>query len=56
MGQAFRDLMTEWDVASAGDGYLSSVPKYFNGFFRQVGLMILTGNWQNPVTTVAARI
>ena len=30
------------------DNYLDSIPHYFHGFFRQLGLMILTGNTINP--------
>ncbi len=48
MGQWFRESMIEWDVETPGDGYLSSVPAYFHGFFRVLALLILTGNYTSP--------
>ncbi len=48
MGQWFRESMIEWDVESAGDGYLTSVPAYFHGFFRVLSLLVLTGNYLSP--------
>jgi len=48
MGQFFRELMIEWDVQTPGDNYLTSVPQYFHGFFRLIGLLTLTGNWPSP--------
>ncbi len=44
-GEFFRELMILWDGTP---GYLTSVPVYFHGFFRQMGLLTLTGNWINP--------
>ncbi len=48
MGQWFRESMIEWDVETPGDGYLSSVPAYFHGFYRVLALLILTGNYVSP--------
>jgi len=48
MGQWFRESMIEWDVENAGDGYLTSVPAYFHGFFRVLALLVLTGNYISP--------
>jgi uncharacterized repeat protein (TIGR01451 family) len=53
MGQFFRELMIEWDVQTPGDNYLTSVPAYFHGFFRVIGLLTLTGNWQNACDIAA---
>ncbi|MCQ2959705.1 MAG: glycosyl hydrolase family 8 [Bacteroidales bacterium] len=48
LGQLYRQCNIEWDVKTGGDGYLSSVPVYFHGFFRLLGMLIATGNHQAP--------
>jgi uncharacterized repeat protein (TIGR01451 family) len=53
MAKLFRQCTIEWDVSSAGDNYLSSVPVYFHGFFRWLGMDILTGNHPDPCDLVA---
>ncbi len=47
-GDFFREAMILWDATTPGDGYITSVPHYYHGWFRQLGLMILTGNHTNP--------
>jgi len=49
MAKLFRELTIEWDVTTAGDNYLSSVPVYFHGFFRWLGMAALSGNLQDPL-------
>jgi len=48
MSEMYRQAELEWDVTETGDGYLTSVPFYFHGFFRVLGLNILTGNHHAP--------
>ncbi len=48
LGQLYRQCNIEWDVKTGGDGYLTSVPVYFHGFFRLLGMLIATGNHQAP--------
>lgn len=48
MGKLYHMCSIEWDIDGAGDGYLTSDPKYFHGFFRLLGLMILSGNHHGP--------
>ncbi len=43
-GILYRQCNIEWDCDDFGDGYLSSVPHYFHGFFRWLGMTIGTGN------------
>ncbi len=47
-GLLYRQCNIEWDVKTGGDGYLTSVPVYFHGFFRLLGMLIATGNHQAP--------
>jgi uncharacterized repeat protein (TIGR01451 family) len=53
MGKMFRQNVIEWDVSEAGDGYLTSVPRYFHGFFRWLGMHMLSGNHLDPCHLVA---
>jgi uncharacterized repeat protein (TIGR01451 family) len=53
MAKIFRQCTIEWDVSSAGDNYLTSVPVYFHGMFRWLGMDILTGNHPDPCDLVA---
>ena len=48
MGKLYRQCAIEWDTTSAGDGYLTSVPGYFHGFFRLLGMLTATGNHHSP--------
>lgn len=50
MAKLYRQCAIEWDVRSEGDGYLSSVPKYFHGFFRFIGMLTLSGNQHSPAS------
>jgi gliding motility-associated-like protein/uncharacterized repeat protein (TIGR01451 family) len=49
MGDMFRQCAIEWDITDAGDRYLTSKPVYFHGFFRLLGMLILSGNFQDPL-------
>lgn len=49
MSEMYRQLDIEWDVEEPGDGYLSSVPFYFHGWFRLLGLMVLSGQYRSAV-------
>jgi len=49
MAEMYRQAELEWDAAETGDGYITSVPQYFHGFFRLLGMMILTGNHHAPL-------
>jgi len=53
MSQLYRYCEIEWDVDSNGDRYLTSVPHYYHGWFRLLGLMTLTGNFQSPMSYTA---
>jgi uncharacterized repeat protein (TIGR01451 family) len=49
MGEMFRQLEIEFNVDDGGtDGYLDAIPFYFHGWFRQLGLLVLTGNYPAP--------
>jgi uncharacterized repeat protein (TIGR01451 family) len=50
MAQLYRYLDIEWDVDTPGDGYLTSVPFYYHGWYRLLGLLVLSGNYQSPST------
>ena len=47
-GILYRHCNIEWDVKTPGDGYLSSVPVYFHGWFRLLGMLVATGNHIAP--------
>jgi len=49
MAEMYRQCEIEWDVKDRGDGYITSVPEYFHGFFRLLGMNILTGNHHAPL-------
>ena len=49
-GEVFRELMILWDSVGGTDTYLNSIPHYFHGWFRQLGLEVMTGNAFNPCT------
>ncbi|HNZ29110.1 MAG TPA: hypothetical protein PKJ42_03870, partial [Candidatus Goldiibacteriota bacterium] len=49
----FRELMCLWDSqGTGGDGYLTSTPRYFHEFFRTLGLVMFTGNYNDPCNWV----
>ncbi|MBN1308085.1 MAG: hypothetical protein JXA18_09225, partial [Chitinispirillaceae bacterium] len=48
MSAMYRQLEIEWDVDTPGDGYLTSVPFYYHGWFRLLGLLVLSGNYPSP--------
>lgn len=48
MAKMFRQCVIEWDITAPGDNYLTSVPFYFHGFFRLLGMLMLTGDLQAP--------
>ncbi|MBN1603144.1 MAG: hypothetical protein JW915_16165, partial [Chitinispirillaceae bacterium] len=50
MADLYRYIEIEWDVETPGDGYLSSVPFYYHGWYRMLGLLVLSGNYQSPLT------
>lgn len=52
MGKLYRQCVIEWDTTTAGDGYLTSVPQYFHGFFRLLGMLTLSGNHHSPAETI----
>ncbi len=52
MAEMYRHCEIEWDVSDIGDLYLTSKPKYFHGFFRLLGMMVLTGNHHAPLNMV----
>ncbi|MFP4241628.1 MAG: glycosyl hydrolase family 8 [Chitinispirillaceae bacterium] len=49
MAELYRQCAIEWDVEENGDRYLTSKPVYFHGFFRLLGMNILTGNHHAPL-------
>jgi len=49
MAEMYRQAELEWDVEEPGDRYLTSVPQYFHGFFRLLGMNVLTGNHHAPL-------
>ncbi|WP_010180048.1 glycosyl hydrolase family 8 [Aquimarina agarilytica] len=52
MGKLYRQCVIEWDTTTAGDGYLTSIPGYFHGFFRLLGMLTLSGNHHSPAETI----
>ncbi len=48
LGVLYRTCTIEWDITTGGDGYLSSVPHYFHGWFRLLGMLTATGNHIAP--------
>ncbi len=57
MAQMFRQAVIEWDQAdvvppatgAGSEQYLLSMPVYFHEWFRLLGMLILTGNYHNPL-------
>ncbi|HAJ78615.1 MAG TPA: glycoside hydrolase family 8, partial [Fibrobacteres bacterium] len=48
MAEMYRQCETIWDSQENGDGYLTSLPKYFHEWFRLLGLLMLSGNYHAP--------
>ncbi len=48
MGLLYRQCAIEWDQQSGRN--LDSKPVYFHGFFRLLGMLITTGNFQSPMS------
>ncbi len=48
LGLLYRQCSIEWDVDDAGDGYLTSDPHYFHGWFRLLGMLVASGQMQAP--------
>ena len=49
MGELYRQCAIEWDYGvSQGDYYLTGVPHYMHGWFRQLGMMVTSGNYHAP--------
>lgn len=48
MADLYRYCEIEWFVKLPGDGYLTSVPFYFHEWFRMLGLLVSSGNYQAP--------
>jgi uncharacterized repeat protein (TIGR01451 family) len=46
MAELYRKLEITWDGNEGDDRYLKSVPFYFHGWFRLMGMLTLTGNYQ----------
>ncbi len=47
MGKLYRQCAIEWDQATGQN--LDSNPRYFHGFFRLLGMLVSTGNFQSPM-------
>ena len=53
MAEIFRECVTVWDGNEASQQYLGSLPLYFHGWMRLLGMQILTGNHPDPCDLVA---
>jgi len=49
MAEMYRQNEIEWDVDNPEDRYIKSRPFYFHGFFRLLGMNVLTGNHHAPL-------
>lgn len=50
MSEMYRKCEITWDGADGGaQKYTDSNPLYFHEFFRFLGMMVLTGNWHDPL-------
>ncbi|HTF81692.1 MAG TPA: hypothetical protein VL947_08200, partial [Cytophagales bacterium] len=50
MAKIFRKCEITWDAADGGaQKYLTSNPLYFHEFFRFLGMMVVSGNYHNPL-------
>ena len=48
MAEMYRQCEITWNVETPGDGYLTSVPYYYHGWFRLLGMLVLSGNYPAP--------
>lgn len=46
MAELYRKLEITWDGTNGEERYIKSIPFYFHGWFRLLGLLTLTGNYQ----------
>jgi uncharacterized repeat protein (TIGR01451 family) len=54
MAQLYRQCEITWDAnMDVSQQYLTSRPRYFHEWFRLMGMMILTGNYHDPLDMVA---
>ncbi|KZS39403.1 hypothetical protein AWE51_12750 [Aquimarina aggregata] len=49
MGKLYRQCAIEWEQQDLSIVNLDSNPTYFHGFFRLLGMLITTGNFQSPM-------
>ncbi|HEX3020063.1 MAG TPA: glycosyl hydrolase family 8 [Chitinispirillaceae bacterium] len=47
MAELYRCLEMKWDSENE-ERYINSIPHYFHGWFRMLGLLVLSGNYQAP--------
>jgi len=47
MAELYRCLEMKWDSENE-ERYIKSIPFYFHGWFRMLGLLVLSGNYQAP--------
>jgi len=47
MAELYRCLEVKWDSENE-ERYLESIPFYFHGWFRMLGLLVLSGNYHAP--------
>lgn len=52
MAKMFRQCAIEWDVTKPDENILASVPRYFDGWFRLLGMLVLSGNAHTPLNMV----
>ena len=51
MARMFRHMIIEWGQSNGGtQQYLTSQPIYFHEWFRLLGMLVLTGNLQDPMS------
>jgi uncharacterized repeat protein (TIGR01451 family) len=48
MAEMYRNCEINFDAEKIGDNYLTSVPRYFDGWFRLLGMLVLSGNYPAP--------
>ena len=49
MAELYRQCEIEYDVETADTGYLTATPQYFHGWFRLLGMLVLSGNYTAPL-------
>ncbi|MBN1578353.1 MAG: DUF11 domain-containing protein [Chitinispirillaceae bacterium] len=48
MAELYRQCEIDYDLETPGDTYLTDVPMYFHGWFRLLGMLVLSGNYPAP--------